>query len=138
VGFLSGTSLDRGQPAFNLTANNTFTLPGGWLAELNGQYQSNETYGFEVVQQRGQVAVGLQKSLLDKQATLRLSAADIFYTTPVYSTATYDGFAESFRSAQDTRVVTLAFTYRFGSAQVAAARRRAAGAEEELRRAGGQ
>lgn len=137
-GNLAGTRLDRQQPACLLTANNTFTLPLGWTAELNGTFQSGEISGFETVRPRGQVAAGLQKNVWSKQGTLRLSVADIFYTTPIRSTSVYDNFSETFRARQDTRVVTAAFTYRFGNSKVAAARKRAAGADDELRRAGGQ
>ena len=94
-------------------------------------------YGFEVIRDRGQLSVGVQKSLWNKQGTLRMNVADVLYTTPIRTTSTYDNFTESFISRQDTRVVTAALTCRFGSSKVAAARKRAAGAEEELRRAGG-
>ena len=82
--------------------------------------------------------MGVQRSFWTKQATLRLNLADVFYTAPIRSTSAYDQFTESFLLRQDTRVATAAFTYRFGSSKVTAARKRAAGAEEELRRAGGQ
>ncbi len=137
-GNLAGTALDRGQAAFNLTANSSFTMPKGWSADLNGLYESREVYGFEVIRQRGQVSAGLQKSLWGKQGTLRLNVTDIFYTTPIRTTSTYDNFTESFVLRQDTRVATAAFTYRFGSSKVGAARKRAPGADEELRRAAGQ
>lgn len=138
TGTLSGTDLNRGQLACNLTANSSFTLSGGWSAELNGFYESREAYGFQRIQPRGQVAAGVQKSLWHKQGTFRLNVADIFYTTPIRATSTYDNFTETFYSRLDTRIVTAALTYRFGNSKVAAARRRAAGAEEELRRAAGQ
>ncbi|WP_052732228.1 TonB-dependent receptor [Hymenobacter terrenus] len=137
-GYLASTNLDRGQSACNLTANNSFTLPRGWSAELNGLYESREKYAFESISQRGQVTAGIQKSVLSKQGTVRVNVADIFYTTPVRSTSTYDNFTETFYRRQDTRVVTAAFTYRFGNSKVAAARKRAAGADEEIRRAAGQ
>ncbi|MBF9239001.1 TonB-dependent receptor [Hymenobacter sp. BT683] len=137
-GSLAGTELDRGKPAFLFSANNSFSLPHAWTAELNGNYQSPEIWGFESARGRGQVTAGLQKSLWNKLGTIRLNVADIFYTTPIQSTSTYDNFTETFRSAQDTRVVTAAFTYRFGNSKVTAARKRTAGAEEELRRASGQ
>ncbi len=138
VGTLNGTDLRRGQLACNLTANNSFTLPGGWSAELNGLYESGEVYGFQRIRPRGQVTAGVQKSLWHKQGTLRLNVADIFYTTPIRATSTYDNFTETFYSRLDTRIATAALTYRFGNSKVAAARRRTAGAEEELRRAAGQ
>jgi hypothetical protein len=137
-GELASTVLDRDQAAFNLSANNSFTLPHGWGADLNGVYESRERYFFETNSQRGQVSVGLQKSLWNKQGTLRLNVSDIFYTTPVTSTTTFNNFAETFYRRQDTRVATVAFTYRFGNSKVAAARKRSAGAEDELRRANGQ
>ena len=95
-------------------------------------------YGFQTLAPRGQVAAGLQKNLWGKQGTLRFNVSDIFYTTPLTAVATYDNFTERFARREDSRVVTTAFTYRFGSSKVAAARKRAAGADEELRRAAGQ
>ncbi|MVN75743.1 outer membrane beta-barrel protein [Hymenobacter sp. HMF4947] len=138
LGQLNGTDLDRGQVACNLTLNSSFTLPKGWSAELNGFYESREVYGFEALRARGQVAAGLQKSLWSQKGTFRLNVADIFYTTPINSTYTFANFTERFYRRQDLRVVTAALTYRFGNSKVAAARKRAAGAEEELRRAAGQ
>jgi hypothetical protein len=118
--------------------HSSFTLPNGWSADVNGLYESREVFGFEVNRQRGQVSAGIQKNFLGKQATFRFNVADIFYTTPLRPTSTYDNFTESFVSAQDTRVATAALTYRFGNSKVGAARKRAAGADEELRRAAGQ
>lgn len=126
------------RPALTFTGSNTFTLSGGWAGELNANFDTGETFGYERLKYRGQVAAGVQKNLWAKQGTLRLTVADVFYTTPVRSTQTYANFSETFFQRQDTRVGTLAFTYRFGSATVAGARRRATGAEEELRRAAGQ
>ncbi|MBF9220271.1 outer membrane beta-barrel protein [Hymenobacter ruricola] len=137
-GELAGTVLDRQQPACQLSANNTFSLPHGWTAELNGTFQSGEIWGFEQGRPREQVLVGFQRSFWAKQATLRLNVADVFYTAPGRFTSVYTGFSESFLQRQDTRVATAAFTYRFGSSKVAAARKRMAGAEDELRRAASQ
>lgn len=133
----AGATPRNNRPALALSANNTFTLPQGWSGELSGTFESGEVYGFETLRPRGQVAAGVQKSLWAKQATLRLSAADIFYTLPFHSSSTYANFSESYFLRRDSRVLTLAFTYRFGRATVAGARKRATGAEEELRRAGG-
>jgi ferric enterobactin receptor len=137
-GTLENTNLDRGRLACTLNATSSFTMPKGWSADVNGLYESQEVYGFELIRPRGQVSAGLQKSLWGKQGTLRLNVTDIFYNTPIRTTSTYDNFSESFVSRQDLRVATAAFTYRFGSSKVAASRKRTAGAEEELRRAGGQ
>jgi ferric enterobactin receptor len=136
-GNLNGTALNRGRLSCNLTANNSFMLPHGWMAELNGVYESRNVGGFQVIQPRGQVGAAVQKIFWNKQATFRLNATDIFYTTPLRITSAYDNFTETFYQRQDLRVFTAAFTYRFGNSKVAAARKRAAGAEDELRRAAG-
>ncbi len=136
TGVLAGTAPSNHRPALTLSANNAFTLPRGWSGELNGNFQSGETFGFETVRPRGQVAAGVQKSLWAKQGTVRLAVADAFYTAPIRSASTYATFSESYFLRQDSRFATLALTYRFGSAKVAGARKRAAGAEEEIRRAG--
>ncbi|HEX8659535.1 MAG TPA: outer membrane beta-barrel family protein, partial [Hymenobacter sp.] len=138
VGKLAGTALNRGQVACNLTANSSFTLPHGWSADVNGLYESREIEGFQLTQPRGQVSAGVQKNLWGKQGTLRVNVADIFYTTPIRATSTYDNFTETFYRGLDNRVVTAAFTYRFGNSKVASARKRTVGADDELRRAAGQ
>ncbi|MDQ2792808.1 MAG: TonB-dependent receptor, partial [Bacteroidota bacterium] len=137
-GSLAGTTLDQGLPSCQLSANNTFSLPHGWSAELTGTFQSGEIWGFEHTKARGQVGAGLLKNFWNKQGALRLSATDIFYTSPVSATSTFVNFRETFSRREDLRVLTATFTYRFGNSKVAAARKRAAGAEEELRRANGQ
>ena len=134
---LPGTTLRRSQPAFTANANSSLVLGRGWTLDLSGLYQSREVYGFEIVRPRGQAAAGVQKSLWDRQATLRLNVTDVFYTTPIRSAADYGNFAESFYLRQDLRVATLAFTYKFGSSKVTAARKRTTGADDEQRRAGG-
>ncbi|MCI1187471.1 TonB-dependent receptor [Hymenobacter sp. DH14] len=136
-GQLAGTQLNRAQPSCQLSLSNTFSLPRGWSAELSGNYQSSEIWGFEKSTGRGQVGAGLLKSFWNKQGSLRFGATDIFYTSPARFTSTFVNFRETFYKREDLRVVTGTFTYRFGNGKVAAARKRAAGAEDELRRAGG-
>ncbi|QJW89475.1 TonB-dependent receptor [Spirosoma taeanense] len=136
VGNLAGTALNKGRPAFNFSSNHTFTFGKGWTGEVNGSFQSGEQYGFLRVRPNGQVTVGMQKSLLERKGTLRLNASDIFFTRKVRAVSSYDNYVERFYQRQDSRVVTLSFSYRFGNDKVAPTRRRTGGAEDEKRRAG--
>jgi hypothetical protein len=113
-------------------------MPHGWAADVNGFFESQEQYGFQTIRPRGQVGVGIQKNVWGKQGVLRLNVTDMFYNTPNRAVSAYDNFTETFYRREDLRVVTAAFTYRFGSSKVAAARKRTIGADDELRRAGGQ
>ncbi|HEX8504842.1 MAG TPA: TonB-dependent receptor [Hymenobacter sp.] len=136
IGNLAGTALDKGAPAFNITSNSTFTLGHGWGADLTGTYQSRQIYGFFDLRPQGQLTAGISKSVWDKKGNFKLNFADIFYTQKTRATSTYDNYQERFYQRFDSRVATLAFTYRFGNQKVAPTRRRTGGAEDEKRRAG--
>ncbi|WP_078063104.1 TonB-dependent receptor [Solirubrum puertoriconensis] len=136
-GNLVGTNLNAGRMTYTLSSNHNFLIGKGWSAELNGNYQARELYGFLDVRPLGQVAAGIQKSLWDKKANLKLSVSDIFFTSPVRATSTYANYVENFYQRQDSRQATLSFSYRFGNDKVAPTKRRQGGAEDEKRRAGG-
>jgi ferric enterobactin receptor len=136
-GSQAGTSLNKGRPAFTLSSNSTITLPRAWTLDLNASYQSAEQYGFIAARPFGQLTLGAQKSLWDRKGTLKLNVTDVLYTNIARGTSAYDNYVELFRQRGDSRVLTLTFSYRFGNDKLAPARRRADGAEDEKRRAGG-
>ncbi|MBX0290634.1 TonB-dependent receptor [Hymenobacter sp. HSC-4F20] len=133
-GTLAGTALNRGQGAFTLSSNSTFTLGKGWGAELNTSYYSRQRVGFFVFEEFGQVGLGVQKALWDKKATLKLAATDVLYTTPLRATSRYNNYQENLYLRRDTRVVTVSLGWRLGNDKLKASTRRT-GAEDENRRA---
>ncbi|RYY10029.1 MAG: TonB-dependent receptor, partial [Cytophagaceae bacterium] len=135
TGELAGTTLNRAQPSLNLSSTHTLALGHGWSADLSATYQSPEVYGFITSRAKGDLTIGGQKSLFKGQGTLKLNVTDVLYTNRNIATSTYDNYVDSFTQSRDSRVATLAFSYRFGSSQ-AAAGRRADSAEEEKRRVG--
>ncbi|MBD2754182.1 outer membrane beta-barrel protein [Spirosoma validum] len=137
VGELAGTSLNSGRPAFTLNSTSTFTLGRGWTADLTGNYQSRQLYGFLDIRPLGQLNLGLQKTMWAKKGTLKLNVTDVLYTSPVNATSAYANYAEQFYQRQDTRIATASLTYRFGNDTLSPSRRRDGGAEDEKRRAGG-
>ncbi|KAA9339686.1 TonB-dependent receptor [Hymenobacter busanensis] len=137
VGDLAGTSLNAGRPAFNLSSNSTFVLGHDWKADLNASYDSKNRYAYFVSRPQGQVSVGVQKGLWHNKATLKLNATDVFFTNKNRSTVTFNNYVERFYQRYESRVVTLALSYRFGNDKVAPTKRRGGGAEDEKRRAGG-
>ncbi|SFQ02155.1 TonB-dependent receptor [Hymenobacter arizonensis] len=135
-GEVAGTNLDQGGVTVSLTSNHTFTFGKGWSAELNGRYQSRQVDGFFVSRPNGDVSAGVQKSLWERKATIKLSVNDIFFTQIGRVTSTYDNYVERFYLRRDTRFANLTFSYRFGNDKLAPTRRRSGGAEDEKRRAG--
>jgi len=137
TGSLANTNLNNGKLNFNLSSNNSITInDNGWSAEINGVYRAPENYGFMQVRSNGGLSAGVQKTILNNKGTLRLNVSDIFYTQGARAVTTFRDYEETFEVLRETRVATLAFSYRFGNTKVPGARRRSGGAEEEKQRAG--
>lgn len=135
-GNLANTDLDNGRPAFNLNSNNSFKLSESWSAEIVGIYRSSEIYGFLDVEPLWMASFGVQKQLWEKKASIKLNLSDAFYTGKVRATTALTDYTESFYQVRDSRVLNLSFSYKFGKKQVAPARNRTGGAEEEKQRVG--
>jgi iron complex outermembrane receptor protein len=135
-GTLGGTTLNNGQPAFDVRTNNSFTLNKGWGAELNVNFNSGGRYGFMVADPQWGVAAGVQKTILKGKGTVRLNVTDIFWTNLPKAVITYNNYIEKWHAYRETRVANLTFSYRFGNSKVQAARRRTTASEEERQRAG--
>lgn len=136
TGDIAGTNLNNGSLTCNVNASNSFILPKNWSAELGGFYQAPQVYGYMHLRQEWMLNAGIQKNLWDKHATVRLNVQDIFWKGFPRATSVYNDYRESFIARRDTRLVTLSFTYRFGTRGGPQARH-SGGAEEEKRRAGG-
>lgn len=105
--------------------------------EITGSIQSREVYAFDRIQPRGGVGFGYQWRCLEGKGTLRFNVSDMFYTEPIFATVRFTGYDEYFEVRRETRVATVAFSYRFGSMKAAGGSRRGGGAEELKQRAGG-
>ena len=136
-GNLAGSVLNNGQPAFDMSTNNSFTFKKGWTTELNASFNSGGQYGFMVSKPQWGLSTGVQKTVLKNKGTVRFNITDIFWTNRPRATITYPGvYIEKWHAFRESRVATLSFTYRFGNNKVQAARRRTTGSEEERQRAG--
>ncbi|GAA4339236.1 outer membrane beta-barrel protein [Flaviaesturariibacter amylovorans] len=103
------------QATLNMT--NSFRFGKGWSAELGGQYITRSQVDIqEVLDPSGQLSVGVAKSILKGQGTLRLAGRDLFHTQWIKGDTFFKGVHEWFKVSRDTRVVALAFQWRFGKA----------------------
>ncbi|MBK7337744.1 MAG: TonB-dependent receptor [Saprospirales bacterium] len=137
TGNVADTQLDDGRVNFNVSSNNTLTLPKGWAGELNFFYQGSQLYAYMDLDPQWQLSLGIQKSLWERRGTIRFNVSDIFWTLPPSADITFTDYKERFDVERETRVANLSFTYRLGKNTVAPSRRRQGGAEEEKRRANG-
>lgn len=134
VGELAGAQLRNGAPTFNFNTTHSFTLPNSYTAELTAFYQAREVYGISIIEPIFNLSVGVQKAILKKKGTLRLNVTDLTYTANYRGSTQFANIDETFRTRRETRIATLALTYRFGKNTVTPARRRNTGSESEQRR----
>jgi iron complex outermembrane recepter protein len=121
----------------NMNISNQLRFKGGWSAELSGFYITRAQNDLqEVLDPTGQVAVGVGKQILKNKATLKLSIRDIFYTQAMQGWTDFQQAREYFKLTRDSRVVTLAFSWRFGKPLKGATRK--AGASDEIKERIGQ
>lgn len=115
--------------------SNQLTFGKGWSAEVGGLYRTDLIYTQFEVGGFWQMNVGLQKRFYQDKASLRLNVSDIFYSRinkgTIYHLENTDAWWENLG---DTRVATLAFSYRFGKTASSQRRRETGGAESEQNR----
>ncbi|WP_298709516.1 TonB-dependent receptor [Chitinophaga sp.] len=119
---------------FNST--HTFSLPKDIKIELSGWYEAPNVYG--IWQSRGMWAAnaGVQKTVMQKKGTVKVSVNDLFASARFRGTADFNGVYLDVNNRWQNRTLNVSFTYRFGNSKVEGARERKAGSEEESRRAG--
>jgi hypothetical protein len=119
---------------FNMNINNQFRLGSGWAAELSGFFVTKEQELQEITDPTGQLIAGVAKQVMKNKGSLKLTLRDIFYTQAMKGDTDFEDAFEYFKLTRDTRVLTLAFTYRFGKSFKTSSRR--TGASEEMERVG--
>ncbi len=119
---------------FNMNMNNQFRLGKGWAAELSGFFVTKEQELQEITDPTGQLIAGVARQVLKNKGSLKLTLRDIFYTQAMKGDTDFEQAFEYFKLTRDTRVLTLAFTYRFGKSFKGASKR--TGASEEMERVG--
>jgi iron complex outermembrane recepter protein len=121
--------------SFMTNVTNSFTIgKKGWSAELSGWYRSKAAEGLLVANDMGAVNTAIVKQLFKKKATLKFGVRDIFYTQQFSGYARYSDVDVNVASRRDSRQFNATFSYRFGKNNIAPARRKTGGADDEQNR----
>ncbi len=132
---MSNDPIDIQFTTFTGNMTNSFTIgKKGWNAELSGWYRTKGADGLLVINDMGAMNGAVSKTILKKQATLKLGIRDIFYTQQFSGYAKYSNVDVNISGRRDTRQVNLSFNYRFGKKNIAPERRRRTGATDEQNR----
>jgi iron complex outermembrane receptor protein len=117
--------------SFMGNVTNSFTLGKGWNAELSGWYRSKAAEGILIANPMGAMNAAITKQLFDKKGTLKLGMRDILWTQKFSGYAKYSDVDVTINNRRDSRQFNLSFTYRFGKKNIAPARRKTGGADDE-------
>ena len=112
-------------------ANNQFTFNKGWSGELSGFYRTSSKDGQMTLSNLKQVDAGIKKNILKDKGSVKLSFRDFLGPMKVSGTIDFQKTQASFNQRNDSRVVTLAFNYRFGKPIKGLKTRKAGGADAE-------
>jgi len=114
---------------------NSFTIgKKGWTAEVSGWYRSKAAEGLLIANEMYAVNSAISKTILKKKATVKLGVRDIFFTQQFSGYAKYSDVDVDIDSRRDSRQFNLSFNYRFGKKNIAPARRKSGGADDEQNR----
>jgi hypothetical protein len=114
-------------------------LGKGWTAEMSGFYTTPTIWqGTFKIHGIGNLDAGIQKLVLGKQGTIKVSVSDLLHTFQYTATSDFAGQYLRATGGSETRLLKVYFTYRFGNAQVKAVKARKTGSEEEGKRSNSQ
>ena len=118
-----------------LFMQNSLRFAKTWTVELSGWFNSPSVWqGTLKSKAMGGADLGLQKTVLQNKGTIKASMGDILNTMRWAGSSDFAGQISKVRGTWESRVFRLNFSYRFGNAQVKAARQRKAALEEEQKR----
>ena len=133
--FQGGDLLHKNFSCYINLSNSISLGDNGWSAEVSANYQSKLVWGLFLIDDLGEISIGIQKSSKNKMSSIKLSLNDIFQTNRIAVIVNYQNQDFHTLRTWDARSISLSYTQRFGSKTVAQARKRISGVEEEKKRA---
>ena len=134
-GAIGTHALNINIPSYGAYLQQSFTLGKDYTAEVSGFFNGPSVWGATwKTKPQGGVDVGLQKLIMQKKATIKVSATDIFHTNPWTATSDFGGTYIKGSGSWESQTVRVNFSYRFGSNQIKNSRDRKTGLESEAKR----
>lgn len=137
-GMVNNENISIGITGFMAQLQQQFKWGKGWAAEMSGFYRSKSLEGVIFIQPIVQVNAGFSKQVLNNKGSVRLNFRDIFAGSVFKGYSKYSNVDASFKDVNDSRSVSLSFTYRFSKGKLkASGSRRQGGAGDEQNRVKG-
>ncbi|WP_169719455.1 outer membrane beta-barrel family protein [Olivibacter sitiensis] len=107
--------IDFEQLGIQLNSSQTFNINETLRLEANFKYQSPLRWSIYKIGSNWGLDLGVNKSLWDKRANIKLVLTDIFYKMPYTASTNYANLNFWNLHREESRVLRLSFTYRFGN-----------------------
>ena len=134
-GVVNNDPISIGITSFMVQVQQQFKFSKGWAAELSGFYRSKGLEGVIYIKPIAQVNAGVSKQILKNQGSIRLNVRDIFAGGVFKGYSKYGTVDAQFKNVNDSRAVSLTFTYRFNKGKLkATSSKRSSGASDEQNR----
>jgi len=134
-GLVNNEQISIGQTSFMVQMQQQFKFSKGWAAELSGFYRSKGLEGVIYIMPIVQVNAGVSKQVLKNKGSVRLNVRDIFAGGVFKGYSKYGTVDATFKDVNDSRAVSLTFTYRFSKGKLkAGSSKKAGGASDEQNR----
>ena len=134
-GVVNNEPISIGITSFMVQLQQQFKFNKGWSAELSGFYRSKGVEGVIYIKPIAQVNAGVSKQILKNKGSIRLNVRDIFAGGVFKGYSKYGTVDANFKNVNDSRAVSLTFTYRFNKGKLkASSSKRNSGASDEQNR----
>lgn len=134
-GVVNNDPISIGVTTFLAQMQHQFKFKKGWAAELSGFYRSKGLEGVIYIKPIAQVNAGFSKQVLRNKGSIRLNVRDIFAGGVFKGYSKYSNVDAQFRNVNDSRAVSVSFTYRFSKGKLkAGSSKKNGGASDEQNR----
>jgi iron complex outermembrane receptor protein len=134
-GIVNNENISIGINGAMMQLQQQFKLGKGWSAELSGFYRTKAVEGVIFIRPMGMVNAGLSKQVLKNKGTVRLNVRDIFAGSVFKGYSKYGNVDAEFKNVNDSRAVSLNFTWRFSKGKMnGAGQRKKGSADDETNR----
>ncbi len=131
TGLVNNENISTGITTFIVQAQQQFKFAKTWTAEVSGFYRSKGLEGVIYIKPMAQLNAGIGKQVLKNKGTIRLNVRDIFAGGVFKGYSKYGTVDATFRNVNDSRAVSLNFTYRFNKGKLKAGSNKRNGASDE-------
>jgi iron complex outermembrane receptor protein len=120
----------------NISQN--FKLKKGTSFDIGGFYRTKSIDAVFAIDGFGVLNFGVNQPIMKNKGSIRFGVRDVLWSQKIKGSSQYGSVDAAFRQQQESRVISVNFTYRFSKGSLKAQqRKRTTGAEDEANRVGG-